>query len=148
MKRTSRRGFVALAAGVGAALAGCTGDGRRGADPGEVEEEPADGGEARELEGTNVFIEVVDGKGVAVPGAAVTVDGGTYDGEEFETAPGGSVVLRGVEPGDYVVTASNDEGEAEAEFSVEEGEEREVTLELPAEPADEPDGIGSGWSGS
>lgn len=143
-KRTSRRGFVALAGAIaGGALAGCT-DVGSGADPGEVEEEPADGGEARELEEANVFVEVVDGTGVAVPGAAVTVDGGTYDEEEFETDPEGSVVLQGVEPDEYVVTASNDEGEDEAEFSVEPGEEREVSLELPADPADEPDGMGDG----
>lgn len=134
-----RRRFVALAGALASgALAGCTGGGD---DPGEVEEEPADGGEARELEEANVFIEVVDGTGVAVPGADVTVDGGTYDDEEFETDPEGSVVLQGVDPGDYVVTASNDEGEDAAAFSIEAGEEREVTLGLPAEPEDEPDGM-------
>ncbi|MFC6906034.1 carboxypeptidase-like regulatory domain-containing protein [Halalkalicoccus tibetensis] len=143
-ERTSRRGFVALAGTTaGAALAGCTGGGG-GTDPGEVEEEPADGGETREIEGANVFIEVVDGNEVAVPGATVTVDGGTYDDEEFETDPEGTVVLQGVEPGEYTVTASNDEGEDEAAFSIEAGEDREISLELPAEPEDEPDEIGNG----
>lgn len=156
-----RRRFVSRAGAIGlAALAGCTdggdgdgsdedavgddenageanGDGENGTEEGieagdenetaAVEEEPP----APEIEGTNVFVEVVDGEGTPVPGATVTVTGGTYDGASFETNAGGGVILQDVEPGEYVIAATTDAGEDERTVPVEEGEDAYVSLAVP-----------------
>lgn len=103
-----RRRFVSLV-GI-AALAGCVGGEGAGTGAGGAE---------------------VDGKGVPVPGATVTVVGGEHDGSEFETDPGGTVVLREVDPGEYVITATTEAGEDEREVTVEEGEDAEPTLTVP-----------------
>lgn len=145
-----RRRFVSRAGALCLlALAGCTDDGEDAVSDGEnageadgengteegieagdeneteaVEEEPP----APEIEGTNVFVEVVDGEGTPVPGATVTVTGGTYDEAAFETSAGGGVILQDVEPGEYVITATTDAGEDERTVSIEEGEDAHVSL--------------------
>lgn len=151
-ERIGRRRFVALTAGLGAAgLAGCaddagsdepepdeSGDESDGEEPDRSpEDEDEEDGELPALEGTTVSIEVVDPAGTAVPGAMVTVTGGEYNERAFETDADGTVVLREIEPGEYAVTTTDDEGEDRAEFTLEAGEEVEVTLELPAGPEDE-----------
>lgn len=93
-----------------------------------VEEEPP----APEIEGANVFVEVVDGEGTPIPGATVTVTGGTYDGATFETDAGGGVILQDVELGEYVIAATTDAGEDERTVSIEEEEDAHVTLRVPA----------------
>lgn len=141
-----RRRFVSLAsAAVVVALAGCPGtdDAERddGADEESADHNDADGGNETtdpdeggvpDVEGTNVFVDVVDGEGVPVPGVTVTVTGGEYDGEEFETGPGGRVILRDVDPGEYVLAATIEEGGDERTVSIEEGEDANVTLSVPA----------------
>lgn len=130
-----RRRFVSLV-GI-AALAGCVGGegagtGAGGAEvDGNASDEANESGDGPEIERANLFVEVVDGEGVPVPGATVTVVGGEHDGSEFETDPGGTVVLREVDPGEYVITATTEAGEDEREVTVEEGEDAELTLTVP-----------------
>lgn len=146
-----RRRFVSLASAAAlGTLAGCPGtdagqgDGanapadRNDTDGGdETETDPGDEGGVPDVEGTNLFIEVVDDEGVPVPGATVTITGGEYAGQEFETDPGGGVVLRDVEPGEYTITARTDEGEDRREISLEEGEDANVTLTVPVSAENE-----------
>lgn len=162
-----RRRFVSLAGPLClAALAGCTDE--KEADENETEggDENESGGGAEngttagdenesavvdeeeelpEIEGTNVFIEVVDEGDVPVPGATVIVTGGAYDEREFETDASGTVILQDVEPGDYLIVATTEAGEDEAEISVAEGEDANVSLAVPVameedEDEDGPDG--------
>lgn len=137
-----RRRFVSLAsvAAVGT-LAGCPGTDDAGRDDG-ADDEPGDRNDAGnettdpdeggvpDVEGTNVFVEVVDGEGVPVPGVTVTVTGGTYDGEEFETDSGGGVILQNVDPGEYTITATAEGSEDERTVSLEEGEDAHLTLSV------------------
>lgn len=106
-------------------------DGDDGSDDGNGTD-PDDEGSVPDVEGTNLFVEVVDGEGVPVPGVTVTVSGGDYDGEEFETGPGGRVILQDVEPGEYVLAATVENGGDERTVSIEEGEDANVTLSVPA----------------
>lgn len=70
------------------------------------------------MEGTNVFVEVVDGEGVPVSGVTVTVTGGEYDGQEFEIGPGGRAILQDVDSSEYVLAATIEESEDECTLSV------------------------------
>lgn len=153
-----RRRFVSRAGALCLlALAGCTDDGEDGGDENADNEvnatedgdgengtkagiEAGDENETEavneeppvpEIEGANVFVEVVDGEGTPVPGATVTVTGGTYDGATFETDAGGGVILQDVEPGEYVIAATTDAGEGERAVSIEEEEDAHVTLTVP-----------------
>jgi hypothetical protein len=159
-----RRRFVSLAGPLClAAFAGCTDD----EEENETEEadENESGGAAEngttagdenesavvdeeeelpEIEGTNLFVEVVDEEGESpVPGATVTVAGGAYDEEEFETDASGTVILQDVEPGDYRLVAMTEAGEDEADVSVAEGEDANVSLEVPVVMEDDADEDGA-----
>jgi hypothetical protein len=154
-----RRRVVSLAGAGLAALAGCTDDGT-GTDDGvgdeaeddedDGDDETAPGGEDHdevedeealpEAEGTNVLVEVVDEEdGTPVPGVVVTVTGGEFDDEVFETDPDGTVVLQDLEPDDYTFAAATEEGEDEETVSLGEGEDATVTLAVPV-PESEPEG--------
>jgi hypothetical protein len=132
-----RRRVVSLAGAGLAALTGCTDDGAGPDDADEGDETEPEGVEddeeaLPEAEGTNVLVEVVDEEdGTPVPGVVVTVTGGGFDGEEFETGPDGGVVLRDVEPDDYTFAAATGEGDDEETVSIEEGEDATVTLAVP-----------------
>lgn len=148
-----RRRVVSLAsAAVIGAFAGCPGTDDAEQDDADEESEgnddTADGGNETtdpdeggvpDVEGTNVFVDVVDGEGVPVPGVTVTVTGGEYDGAEFETGPGGRVILQDVEPGEYTLAATTEDGGDERAVLLEEGEDASVTLSVPA-TADRGDG--------
>lgn len=143
-RHSTRRRFVTLASGLGiTALAGCM-DGQNGGGEGnETDGEGDDNGstpEARNeppnVEGTNLFVRVVDGEGAAIEGATVTITGGTLDGEEFETDPDGRVIRRNVEPGEYTVVAAVDEREDGEEITIETDDDATLTFEFPA-PSDE-----------
>lgn len=128
-----RRRVVSLAGVVAlAVLTGCTDDGVEEGDETEPEGVEDDEEALPEVEGANVFVEVVDEEdGTPVPGVVVTVTGGGFDGEEFETDPDGGVVLRDVEPDDYTFAAATGEGDDEERVSIEEGEDETVTLAVP-----------------
>lgn len=149
-----RRRFVSLAGPPClAALAGCTDDGEGDGNETEEGDENETGGAADdgatagdenesavvdeeealpEIEGTNLFVEVVDEEEESpVPGATVTVTGGAYDAEEFETDAGGTVILQDVEPGDYLIGATTEAGGDETDVSVAEGEDANVSLAVP-----------------
>lgn len=110
-----------------------------GDESGEEHGEPEGEDDLPNVEGTNLFVRVVDGEGAAIEGATVTVSGGAFDAEEFETDADGRVIEQGVEPGEYTVTASLDDEEAETEFTLGEGDDESVTLTLPV-AGDEGDG--------
>lgn len=112
------------------------------AESGEEHGEPEGEDDLPNVEGTNLFVRVVDGEGAAIEGATVTVSGGAFDAEEFETDADGRVIEQGVEPGEYTVTASLDDEEAETEFTLGEGDDESVTLTLPV-AGDEESGDGN-----
>lgn len=142
-----RRRFVSVAGAAGlGVLAGCAndeageGEGDETAPDGDAHEEVEDEEAVPEVEGTNVFIEVVDEEDeTPVPGVTVTVSGGGYEDAAFETDPDGGVILQDVEPGEYTITATTGEGGDEESFSLQEGEDANVTLEVPV-PDEEPEG--------
>lgn len=156
-RRTTRRRFTALLSGLGVAtLAGCLDDGGEdgegggngeednGSSEGTGDNETGDDGEGDvpNVEGTNVFVRVVDGEGAAIPGATVTITGGGFDGEEFETDVDGRVIQQNVEPGEYTVTATADGAERAEEFSLEKGDDENLTFTFSASSEDGGEGSG------
>ncbi|MCL7416561.1 MAG: carboxypeptidase-like regulatory domain-containing protein [Halalkalicoccus sp.] len=180
----SRRRFLGLAGALGvAALAGCTdeessgnGDGEgnggeeaasegteenteadeSGSESGAEHGNPESENDLPNVEGTNLFVRVVDGEGAAVEGATVTVTGGAFDAEAFETDADGRIIEQGVEPGEYTVTAALDGEEAEESFTLSEGEDESIALTLPlagaegeeADDGGENEGNGTATNGS
>lgn len=118
-----------------------------GDESGEEHGEPEGEDDLPNVEGTNLFVRVVDGEGAAIEGATVTVSGGAFDAEEFETDADGRVIEQGVEPGEYTVTASVDDEETETEFTLAEGDDESVTLTLPV-AGDEESGDGNESNGT
>jgi Carboxypeptidase regulatory-like domain len=158
-ERSSRRRFLGLTGALAvSALAGCTDDesdgngggeengseeGARREGTGENTEADESGSESGaehgnpesendlpNVEGTNLFVRVVDGEGAAIEGATVTVTGGAFDAEAFETDADGRVIEQGVEPGEYTVTAALDGEEAEESFTLSEGDDESIVLTL------------------
>lgn len=151
-RSVTRRRFTTLISGLGAAtLAGCMDEG------GEDGEGDGDGGEENDsdgsgesenagqngdgedgeqdvpnVEGTNVFVRVVDAEEAAIRGATVTITGGSLDGEEFETDVDGRVIQQDVEPGEYTVTATTDGEGQEEKFTLEKGDDENLTFTFPA----------------
>ncbi|MDL5362268.1 carboxypeptidase-like regulatory domain-containing protein [Halalkalicoccus sp. NIPERK01] len=104
-----------------------------GAESGEEHGAPEDGGGGSpNVEGTNLFVRVVDGEGAAIEGAVVRITGGSLDGEEFATDADGRVIRRNVEPGEYTVTASVGDREDERRATVEEGDDEALTFTFSA----------------
>lgn len=177
-ERSSRRRFLGLTGALAvAALAGCTDDendendgngeengseegaGREGGDEEtEADESGSESGaehgdsetedDLPNVEGTNLFVRVVNGEGAAIEGATVTVSGGAFDAEEFETDADGRVIEQGVEPGEYTVTATVDGEEAEESFTLSEGDDESVTLTLPLAGAEGEESDDGGENGS
>lgn len=168
----TRRRFSALTGiGVAiAALAGCTEDegddgngsdeaengdgggpttdenGEGGGDDEDYEGEGTDGEredeDALTVEGTNLFVRVVDGERIAIEGATVTIAGGAFDGEERETDADGRVIELGVESGEYTVTVSTGGEEQTEGFTLEAGDDESLTFAF--SPPSEEEGERSG----
>ncbi|ADJ14175.1 carboxypeptidase-like regulatory domain-containing protein [Halalkalicoccus jeotgali] len=155
-RHPSRRRFLAGLA-VAATLAGCadengsTGGGDEGGEEGGADDEsaedpegdnesgaghgaPEDGG--LDVEGTNLFVRVVDGTGLAIEGATVTVSGGAIEDESFTTDADGRVIRRGVEPGEYAVTAAVGDREDRREVSLAADDDESLTFTFETAPSE------------
>ncbi len=104
------------------------------------------GEETLDVEGTNLFVRVVDGERIAIEGATVTITGGAFDGEAFETDADGRVIQRNVEPGEYTVTASVGGEEHQERAALETGHDESLWFTFSSSAGEEERNDGEGES--